>query len=59
MDTDPIVEAADLARVIAELLQDAAAVAPRQHEQSEARYAEALALTLLDQLAAMRQSRAA
>jgi hypothetical protein len=59
MNPDPIVEAALFAKVVAELLQRAAAVAPRGPEQSEARYAEALARTLLDQLAAMHHAHAA
>jgi hypothetical protein len=59
MDTDPIVEAIHLAGVITELLQRTAAVAPHGHEQSEVRYAEALARTLFDQLAGMRRSHAA
>lgn len=59
MESDPIVEAANLAGLIAELLQRAAAVAPRGHEQSEVRFAEALARTLFDQLTTLRPSRAA
>jgi hypothetical protein len=54
MDTDPIAKASHLAEQIAEFLQRAAAIAPRGHEQSELRFAEALARTLSDQLAAMR-----
>lgn len=54
MEPDPITEAARLAGLVAEFLQRAAAVAALGHERSELRFAEALARTLADQLAAMR-----
>jgi hypothetical protein len=54
MEPDPITEAARLAGLVAEFLQRTAAVTPPGHELSELRFAEALARTLSDQLAAMR-----
>jgi hypothetical protein len=59
MEPDPIVHAANLAGLIAELLERAAAIEPYSHEQSEVRLAEALARTLFDQLTTIRSSRAA
>ncbi len=59
MMPDPILEAARLARAITDLLQRAAAVEPDSHQRSETRYAEALARTLVDQLAELTHSRAA
>jgi hypothetical protein len=53
MMPDPILEAARLAHVLAILLDHSAAEQPDPREQSEMRYAEALARTLLDQLTEM------
>jgi hypothetical protein len=54
MEPDPITEAARLAGLVAEFLQRKAASTPAGHERSELHFAEALARTLSDQLAAMR-----
>jgi hypothetical protein len=55
---DPILEATRLAHVLAHLLDQSAAAQPDLREQSETRYAEALARTLLDQLQEMSVVRA-
>jgi uncharacterized membrane protein affecting hemolysin expression len=54
MSTDPILEAQRLALTVAELMQGAA-ISSEGHRRSELRYAEALARTLFDQLAVVRE----
>jgi|HubBroStandDraft_6_1064221.scaffolds.fasta_scaffold908427_2 hypothetical protein len=58
MTPDPILEATRLAHVLADLLEHSAATQDDLREQSETRYAEALARTLLDQLQEMSAVRA-
>lgn len=56
MEHDGIAEAARLTRAAADLLQRAASIETNTRQRADARYAEALARTLLDLLAEMDRS---